>query len=112
MDYLSSSSDEGEEIFRQAPCGSHTDGNTYVDPIIQFGRGENNYEDYESNYSSSDDIAPALPPLEILEERMGESQSRNSRTLEVTVRFTAPDPNDEEVSPMRTLETAITEIFR
>ena len=83
---------------------------------VQYGSGvHRDYDDvdsWESDSNITEPDVPELPPLEILEERLQESQSRNSRTLELTLRFTAPDPNGDDVSPIQTLVTAIKEIFR
>jgi len=86
---------------------------------VQYGLGifhdnddNNDDDDWESGSLATESDVPELPPLEILDEQVRESQSRNSRTLELTVRFTAPDPNGDDVSPIRTIETAIKEIFR
>ena len=84
---------------------------------MQYGLGrphnnDDDDDDWESGSLATESDVPELPPLEILDEQLSESQSRNSRTLELTLRFTAPDPNGDDVSPIRTIETAIKEIFR
>jgi len=104
VDYPSSSSNsypsENEEEERILP--------------VQYGSGvcHDNDDDWETESLATESDVPELPPLEILDEHLCESRSRNSRTLELTLRFTAPDPNGDDVLPIRTIETAIKEIFR